>query len=123
MNENLWVFLSSIYLIYLTFASVFFSVRVRTYIDIHVYIYTLVMSRDTGRAQVNLQINIRRDYRHNLVASNEQVFLPIFVSLLATPERNGRSFNSIYPTKRPSIKKVSSLLFCCLSNKELRKRK
>lgn len=59
MNENLWGFLSSMYLIYLTFASVFFSVRVRTYIDIHVYIYTLVMSRDTGRAQVNLQINIK----------------------------------------------------------------
>lgn len=52
----------------------------------------------------------------DLVASNGQIFLPIFVSLLATPERNGRNFNSIYPTKCPSSKKVSSLLFCCLSN-------
>lgn len=52
----------------------------------------------------------------DLVASNEQIFIPIFVSLLATPERNGRNFNSIYPTKCPSSKKVSSLLLCCLSN-------
>lgn len=44
------------------------------HILIYMYIYTLVMSRDTGRAQVNLQINIRRDYRYNLIASNEQVF-------------------------------------------------
>lgn len=74
-NERKFMGFSQQHLPYLSYlCKCIFSVRVRTYIDIHVYIYTLVMSRDTGRAQVNLQINIRRDYRYNLIASNEQVF-------------------------------------------------
>lgn len=71
-NERKFMGFSQQHLPYLSYlCKCIFSVRVRTYIDIHVYIY---IGYVTGRAQVNLQINIRRDYRYNLIASNEQVF-------------------------------------------------